>query len=66
MSDIVGTLAYAAWFVALRGRTAKPPIEARSGGSPWGNSGDIQPAGEGVSEMRIHYGPGWRIDLTKQ
>ena len=31
-----------------------------------GNSGDIRPVGDGVSELRIHYGPGYQIYLTKQ
>jgi putative addiction module killer protein len=37
-----------------------------SDGSPLGNSGDIRPVGDGVSELRIHYGPGYRVYLTKQ
>jgi len=34
--------------------------------SALGNSGDIRPIGEGLSELRIHYGPGYRIYLTKR
>jgi putative addiction module killer protein len=66
MLDIKETPAYAAWFAALRDRTARARIDIRIRRLSLGNSGDIRPAGDGVSELRIHYGPGHRIYLTKQ
>jgi putative addiction module killer protein len=56
----------ASWFAALRDRTARARIDIRIRRLSLGNSGDIRPVGDGVSELRIHYGPGYRIYLTKQ
>ena len=66
MLEIRETSAYAAWFAALRDRTARARIDIRIRRLSLGNSGDIRPVGDGVSELRIHYGPGYRIYLTKQ
>lgn len=66
MLEIRETLAYAAWFSALRDRTAKARIDIRIRRLSLGNSGDIRPIGEGISELKIHYGPGYRIYLTKR
>ena len=66
MLEIRETPAYAAWFSALRDRTAKARIDIRIRRLSFGNSGDIRPIGEGLSELRIHYGPGYRIYLTKR
>ena len=66
MLEIRETPAYAAWFVALRDRTARARIDIRIRRLSFGNSGDIRPVGDGVSELRIHYGPGYRIYLTRQ
>jgi putative addiction module killer protein len=66
MLEIRETSAYAAWFAALRDRTAKARINIRIRRLCLGNSGDIHPVGEGVSELRIHYGPGYRIYLKEQ
>jgi putative addiction module killer protein len=66
MLEIRETPAYAAWFVALRDRTARARIDIRIRRLSLGNSGDIRPVGDGVSELRINYGPGYRIYLTKQ
>lgn len=66
MLEIRETTAYAAWFAALRDRTAKVRIDIRIRRLSLGNFGDVRPVGEGVSELRIHYGPGYRIYLKKQ
>ena len=54
MLEIRETPAYAAWFSALRDRTAKVRIDIRIRRLSLGNSGDIRPIGEGISELRIH------------
>ena len=66
MVEIRETPAYAARFASLRDRTARARINIRIRRLSLGNSGDIRPEGEGVSELRIHYGPGYRIYLKKQ
>lgn len=50
-----------AWFVALKDRRARARIQARIDRAEDGNFGDCRPIGEGVSEMRIHHGPGYRV-----
>jgi putative addiction module killer protein len=66
MLEIRETSAYAAWFGALRDRSAKVRIDIRIRRLSLGHAGDVHPVGEGVSELRIHYGPGYRIYLKKQ
>ena len=56
---------YAAWFEALRDLRARGRILARVRRLSLGNPGDVRPAGHGVSELRIAYGPGYRISYKQ-
>jgi putative addiction module killer protein len=59
--DIWETEAFAAWFHDLRDERARDRILVRIRRLSLGNPGDVRSVGEGVSEMRIDYGPGYRI-----
>jgi putative addiction module killer protein len=52
---------YKRWFTSLRDGQAKVRMYARIDRLANGNPGDVKPIGEGCSEMRIDYGPGYRI-----
>ncbi|PPD43118.1 MAG: addiction module protein [Methylocystis sp.] len=54
------------WLVALVDMKAKARILARITSASMGNFGDCEPVGEGVSEMRIHTGPGYRVYFTRR
>jgi putative addiction module killer protein len=49
------------WFESLRDRNAKARIDIRIRRLSMGNPGDVKPVGQGVSELRIDYGPGYRV-----
>ena len=53
------------WLSRLTDQKAKARILARIGSATFGNFGDCQPIGEGVSEMRIHVGAGYRLYYTR-
>jgi len=59
--EIRQTEVYAKWFNSLRDRQARARIDVRIRRLSLGNPGDVKPVGEGVSELRIDYGPGYRI-----
>ncbi|MCC7546905.1 MAG: type II toxin-antitoxin system RelE/ParE family toxin [Burkholderiales bacterium] len=66
MFEVRQTAAYAEWFADLRDRVAKTRIDVRIRRLSLGNPGDVGPVGEGVSELRIDYGPGYRVYFIRR
>jgi len=66
MLEIRKTEAYARWIDGLRDIRARARILARVERLATGNPGDVKPVGEGVSELRINYGPGYRVYYTQR
>ena len=65
MVEIRKTEIFDKWFGKLKDRRAKARIQARIDRMEMGHFGDVGPVGEGVSEMRIFYGPGYRVDFKQ-
>ena len=61
MFEIRTTRVFAKWLDGLRDRRARARVLVRVERLADGNPGDVKPVGEGVSEMRIDYGPGYRV-----
>jgi len=55
------TAVFERWLSGLKDRQAAARVAVRISRAEQGNFGDTAPVGEGVSEMRIHYGPGYRV-----
>lgn len=66
MIEIRKTEIFAKWIDGLRDVRARARILVRIERLAEGNPGDVRPVGEGVSEMRIDYGPGYRVYYKKQ
>ncbi|MDO8799836.1 type II toxin-antitoxin system RelE/ParE family toxin [Phenylobacterium sp.] len=66
MIEVRETEAYAAWFDALGDAQARARILIRIRRLSLGNPGDVKPVGSGVSEMRIDYGPGYRVYFVRR
>ncbi len=61
MIEIRETKTYSRWFERLRDRQAKARINIRIRRLSMGNPGEVKAVGEGVSELKLTYGPGYRV-----
>ena len=61
MLEIRKTEIFAQWLDGLHDLQARARVQARLERLAGGNPGDVESVGEGVSELRIHYGPGYRV-----
>lgn len=61
MIEVRTTAQFRKWFGALKDRRARARIQARTDRLEIGHFGDVEPVGDGVSELRIFYGPGYRV-----
>ena len=61
MLDIRETDEFSKWLRALKDMRARAKVLVRVERLAHGNPGDVEPVGEGVSELRIDHGPGYRV-----
>lgn len=66
MIQIRKTDVFAAWLDGLRDIQGRARIQARIERVAAGSPGDVEPVGEGVSELRVNYGPGYRVYFKRQ
>lgn len=66
MIEIRQTETFAAWFRDVRDRQVRARIQVRIDRLSLGNPGDVKPVGEGVSELRVDYGPGYRVYFVRR
>ena len=61
MIEVRKTAIFSKWFNSLKDRRARARIQVRIDRLEMGHFGSVEPVGEGVSELRIFYGPGYRV-----
>ena len=66
MSTFLRSDEFDAWLAALKDKIGRARIALRIRSAEHGNFGDCEPVGEGVSEMRIHFGPGYRVYFARR
>ena len=66
MNTLIQSHEFASWLAALRDLNGRARIADRIVRAEGGNFGDCASVGDGISEMRIHYGPGYRVYFTRR
>ena len=66
MNTFLRSEEFDAWLAGLKDRVGRARIVHRIRSAEQGNFGDCEPVGAGVSEMRIHIGPGYRVYFTRR
>jgi putative addiction module killer protein len=66
MIEVRRTDTFAEWLDNLRDLRARARVQARIERLALGNPGDVRPVGEGVSELRIDHGPGYRVYFVRR
>jgi putative addiction module killer protein len=66
MIEVRKTEVFVQWLDGLRDIQARARVQARIERLATGNPGDVEPVGAGVSEMRIDYGPGYRVYFKRR
>lgn len=61
MIELKQTETFRKWWTKLRDERARAIVAARLDRLAYGLAGDVEPVGDGISELRIHYGPGYRV-----
>lgn len=66
MNSFLRTGEFDSWLTGLKDNIGKARIVHRLRAAELGNFGDCEPVGEGISEMRIHFGSGYRVYFTRR
>lgn len=66
MIELRQTETFRKWWTRLKDERVRGAIFARLDRLAYGHAGDVEPVGEGISELRIHYGPGYRVYFQKR
>jgi putative addiction module killer protein len=66
MIELKQTETFRKWWTRLKDERARGVIFSRLDRLAYGHAGDVEPVGEGISELRIHYGPGYRVYFQRR